>query len=136
MEGERLDRMIKLGDIELPDDLIFDNYFEWTGQAAAIDRTLSGGVVVYANEISGRPINLMGDKNYAWLTFAQVKALQQMAGVIGGVYELIYGDQLFSVRFRIEDAPAIDVKPILDMPHYDYDNDEDYFYGTIKLMEV
>ena len=128
--------MIKLGDTELPDDLIFQNYFEWTGNAASISRTLSGDVCVYASAISGRPIDLVSGQNHSWLTFAQVIALQQMASVVGGTYVLIYGDDTYTVRFRIEEAPAIEVEPVQKMPHYDYGDGDAYFYGTIKLMEV
>ncbi|MBF0568274.1 MAG: hypothetical protein HQK95_05340 [Nitrospirae bacterium] len=101
--------------------------------AETVERTLSGGVVVYGNEISGRPIDIEAKENMCWITYAQVKALQAMASVQGAVYALTYEDETFNVRFRNEDAPALELTPILEKSTY---NENDYFYGKIKLMEV
>ncbi|MBF0555042.1 MAG: hypothetical protein HQK96_10890 [Nitrospirae bacterium] len=125
--------MIKLGDLEFQRKLLWPNRHEWTGISAAVERTLSGGVVVYDNEISGRPIDIEGSETTGWITYADLKTLRAMAMVLDAVYVLIYEDETFDVRFRHEDAPVLDFKPLLERSSY---SDNDYFYGTIKLMEV
>lgn len=125
--------MIQLGDVEFPNQIFWPNRFEWTGISEAAERTLSGGVVVYGNSISGRPIDLEGRENMCWITYASVKALQAMASVQDAQYDLIYEDEQLSVRFRHEESPTIEFTPILEKPAY---NDSDYFNCKIRLMEV
>ncbi|KWT77350.1 hypothetical protein [Candidatus Magnetominusculus xianensis] len=125
--------MIKLGDVEFPNQIFWPNRFEWTGVSETAERTLSGGVIVYGSEISGRHIDLEGRDNMCWITYAQVKVLQAMASVQDAEYELVYDDETFNVRFRHEDAPALEFSPVIERSAY---NDNDYFNCKIRLMEV
>ncbi|MBF0556545.1 MAG: hypothetical protein HQK96_18660 [Nitrospirae bacterium] len=77
--------MIKLGDLEFQSKLLWPNRYEWTGIASAVERTLSGGVVVYSGEISGRPIDIEGSETTGWITYADLKTLRVMAMLLDAV---------------------------------------------------
>ncbi|MBF0607689.1 MAG: hypothetical protein HQL61_09100 [Magnetococcales bacterium] len=126
--------MIKLGDLVLPDDLTLDaDTLTWTGLYAATERTLDGNLVVFESYATGRPVTLVAQQDSGWLTYEQVKALLAMASVKGATYPLVFEDNIYPVRFRNEDAPAVDVSPVLPRPNT---ADSDYFTGKIKLIEV
>ncbi|MEO5357789.1 MAG: hypothetical protein H7844_10885 [Nitrospirae bacterium YQR-1] len=125
--------MIKLGDVVLSNDLTWPNRFEWSGVSETVEKTLSGGLVIYGGEVTGRSIDLTGDTDYGWITYEDLRTLVAMAGASGETYELQFNNDTYTVRFRQEDAPVLDFTPVTNMSGYD---DYDYFYGTIKLMEV
>ena len=125
--------MIKLGDVILPGDLTWPNYFEWSGISETVEKTLGGGVVIYGGETTGRNIDLTGGTDYGWITYEDLKTLVNMSAAPGATYELQNNGDIFTVRFRHENAPVLDFSPVTNMSGYD---DYDYFYGTIKLMEV
>ncbi|MBF0519463.1 MAG: hypothetical protein HQK92_07055 [Nitrospirae bacterium] len=125
--------MIKLGDVILPNDLTWPNWFEWTGISETVERTLSGDVVIYGTEITGQIIDLTGGSDYGWITYKDLKMLVDMASVYGETYELNYNGDTFTVRFRHEDSPVLEFTPVADTAEF---IDNDYFYGVIKLMEV
>ena len=124
---------IVLDGITLP-DLVWDNEFDWSPVSSAAERTIGGGLVVWETpRQTGRPIDLAAAENSGWITRAQVKALKQRADQPGWTGILVYGSEQFRVRFRNEDAPAIDVEPVRPMVD---PVDEDVYHGRIKLMEV
>jgi hypothetical protein len=125
--------MIRLGDLTLPDDMLWEGRETYTGVAAAAQTMLDGSSQVYESEVAGQKIDLASGADYGWLTYAQVIALRSMARAVGTIYDLTYGDEVLSVRFRHEDGGALEFTPIIERPQYD---DNDYFYGTIKLMEA
>ncbi|MBF0464028.1 MAG: hypothetical protein HQK88_11180 [Nitrospirae bacterium] len=125
--------MIKLGDVILPNDLTWPNWFEWTGISETVERTLSGDVVIYGTEITGQIIDLTSGSDYGWITYKDLKMLVDMASVYGETYELNYNGDTFTVRFRHEDSPVLEFTPVTDAAEF---IDNDYFYGVIKLMEV
>ncbi|QWR76067.1 hypothetical protein [Candidatus Magnetomonas plexicatena] len=125
--------MIKLGDITLPNDLTWPNCFEWTGISETVERTLSGDVVIYGTEITGRTIDLTGGSDYGWITYKDLKTLLDMASVYEEIYEFEFNGDIYTVRFRHEDSPVLEFTPVTDTAEF---IDDDYFYGVIKLMEV
>jgi hypothetical protein len=125
---------ITLGDITLPSDLHWPNQFEWYGATGSSERTLGGGLVVWTGYLSkGRSIDLVATETRGWLTYTQLSALQTLAqNPI--TYTLVIGNSSFQVMFRYEDAPCIDVVPLISS-RINY-SANDLFTGTIKLMEV
>jgi len=125
--------MIKLGDLELPDNIIWENRYLYPKVVADVERTIDGDEVVFSQAVGSRPIDLVAYEDMGWLTQEQVDALLEMASVPGAVYLFVYEDFVSQVRFRHEDPPVIDVSPIIPRPNPSIG---DYYYGTIKLMEV
>jgi hypothetical protein len=125
---------ITLDTIILPNDLHWANRFEWYGATGSSERTLGGGLVVWTGYLSkGRPIDLVATETRGWLTFAQVNALIALSRN-PLTYALTIGAESFQVMFRYEDAPCIDVTPLISSK-VNF-SDDDFFTGTIKLMEV
>lgn len=104
---------------------------------AATVQTIDGGSVTFAQEnMQGDSIDIVAYENSGWryLTYDVVKQIKTLAAVPGAEYTLILPDGLaLQVRFRHEDAPVLELTPIVQRVAYD---DSDYFYGTIKLKEV
>jgi len=124
---------ITLDGIALP-DLIWEGEFEWTSVAASSEMTLGGRPIVWEAPLqAGRAIDLVATESQGWLTRAQVQALMQRASQAGWVGILDYEGTQYRVRFRNEDAPAVDVQPLIPRPN---PADTDYYTGRIKLMEV
>ena len=130
--------MIKLGDLVLPEDLILEGEFEWVPVRAETGRTLGGRLVVWEDRIEGgKPLDLVATEASGWLSRAQAEALWEMASEPGATYTLLYGpdgqEKSFTVRFRHEDAPVLELWPVVPRPFYE---PGDLYYGRIKLMEV
>lgn len=125
--------MITLDGIDLS-DLVKDAEFAWTGIEAVVETSLSGAPIVWERTIAGKPIDLAGDTDSAWITRATLITLRSMAGVSNATYVLNYEGESTNVRFRNEDAPAIEATPVQPTP--EAENDDNYNNIRIKLMEV
>ena len=124
---------IEIDSIELP-DLVMEGQFGWSGVRASVDRSPSGAPIVWEGETAGRPIDLVGTVEAAWISRATLKSLRDLAGVPGATYTLTFGSETFMVRFRHEDAPVIEATPVMPTPETE---DEDrYNQVRIKLMEI
>jgi hypothetical protein len=125
--------MIKLETIELPDNMVWKNHNSNLGLTAVTSRSLNGTLVIYEAELGNQNIDLVAEENSGWLTHAQVLALRNLAKSAGATYTLEYEGDIITVRFRHEDSPVLDITPLITRPN---PQDSDYYYGTIKLMEV
>lgn len=123
---------VELGGIALPDGIMWVDRQTWTATGGSVKRALSGNLIVSANTITGRPITLDAKDTRCWIPRDTVEAIQSLANQPRAVYTLKYYDEEFQVRFRHEESP-IEFTPLLEKPVY---SAEDYFYGTIRLMEV
>ncbi len=63
-----------LDDIELPDDLLWVNEFDWNPVEQNIERSLSGALLVQEQgKLQGRPIVLSGGEDAGWVPRSVVK---------------------------------------------------------------
>ncbi len=123
--------MTYLGGLELPADLVWENEFISPTVAATKEVTVSGDEVVFAQAVNtGTQIDLVAYEDGPWLSRSQVNALVAMAAVPDATYVLQYRGDTYEVRFRHEDAPAVEV-----MPLYAADNPT-LFFGRIKLATL
>lgn len=125
--------MIRIGTVRLPDNIIWENRYTHPKVIAEAERTIDGEEVLFSQGVNSRPIDLVAYEDMGWLSHSQVKNLFEMASVPNAVYLLVYEDYTAQVRFRHEDSPVIDVQPIIPRPNPE---EQDFYYGTIKLMEV
>jgi len=120
---------IDLEDLSWPEEL--SPY----GLEAEVDVTLSGRPVVWERpRQGGRPIDLTGGPNTAWLPRQALLALRGLADTPGGVFDLVWDGATHRVRFRNEDAPAIEAESVRPGPGIP--TAMKYRNITIKLMEV
>jgi hypothetical protein len=70
---------MQLDTVTLPDDLLWQNEFEWNQALQSQARTLSGALVVQsAANLYGRPIRLAGGDDGGWITRATAKAIRAL----------------------------------------------------------
>jgi hypothetical protein len=125
---------ISLNGIVLDDSMILEERYESLGVEQSVRRTLGGSAVVFSGSLGkGSPITLLATANFGWLTKAQADSVLAIAAVAGGIYTLIYGALTESVIFRHDEAPAVDLQPLLARQTQ---LDTDYFTGAIKLLTV
>lgn len=124
---------ITLGGVLLP-DLVINDEISWSGIRCEISRTLDGSLLVWEQEIAGRPMTLVGRNDTAWITRRILFDVMGLAEVVGGVYVLNYEGEIYNVRFRHEDEPVISSVPVVERPNPS--NNDWYSNVMIKLMEV
>ena len=127
--------MIILAGIVLPEDLSFEPApYSWSGIASSVDRSLGGNLLVWSSEIqNGQPIDLVALENRGWISKTIADQLLSISSVIGGTYTLDYRNQIYTIRFRHQDFPALELYPIIARKEFSTDA---VFYGKIKLETV
>lgn len=125
--------MITLQAIQLHPDLTWTDEFSWAPVEQAIQRTVTGALIVSTKgRIGGRPITLQPeDESAAWMPHATVVALRNLAVVPGQVMTLTLRGTNRSVIFRHHEAPAFEAVPVVL-----YDDGADWYRVTLKLMEI
>jgi len=128
---------IALNAIALPAGLVWDDEFAWSPVAQATEYTLTGSLVVeQAIKAAGRPITLVGGKEFAWLTRAQVKILKAALDT-GAVLTLTLHDaRTFQV---IPDDEPLVVSPLPRVLDSGFANAGDSAWcvlESLKLIEV
>ena len=94
--------------------------------------TTIGGRYRYAAKkfIGGREIDLVAEINRAWIDQATLDALNASHDAnVGNSITLDWNGTIYTVIYRYDDAPAIDMTPVSVKVCGN-------FYGTIKLREV
>lgn len=129
-------RLIKSGgeQIDLPDDLLWTDEFQWSPVVAVQSYTLTGALVIdQAVRRAGRPISLVGPADMAWVTRQTVRTLHAWAAEADtrAVLALRDGRQ-FTVAFRHADG-AVEAEPVLGLPAW---RDGDWYRLTLRLLET
>jgi hypothetical protein len=89
-------------------NLIIEGEFNFTGVQSEVETSLGGTPIIWEQEYSGKPIDLVGgEKDDTWLSKKILLELQAFASVVETTYTLIYEGTSMTVRFRNEDYPAI-----------------------------
>lgn len=126
--------MITLGGTYLNPNLFWTDRSQWSPVLQTVKRTVAGRAVVsYGSTSNVRPITLVALEDQGWLDKAQYDYLQSAAIVAGAIYPLVIGSESFSVMFRHQEAPALELRPLITRS---VPLDGDYFVGTIKLMAI
>ncbi len=125
--------MIQIESLILPDLVWTDKYVE-TGVETKTERTLTGRQLIWEQSVYGRPMTLEGSENSGWILKSNLDLLFAMGQIPNSYYELSFESEIFTVRFRNEEKPCIDAKPIVGRPNQ---ADGDYFSNLIiKLMII
>lgn len=125
---------VLLGGLILPSDLLLEDEFSFSGVEARVERTLGGAPLVWEQPVSGRPIDLVGGDDFAWISRANLQSLAALASAPGAKHAFDYHGRIYRVRFRHEDYPALAARPVLPEPNV---LSPDWCMDLrIKLMEV
>lgn len=106
--------------------LDWSDQYAWQPIGQTIRYGLAGNPVILENTRSGRPITLVAELPWAWLTAATVEALHTLAST-SQMLSFVYGSFSTDVRFRRDQGP-LQFTPI--------DPRKFYYTGTIYLIEV
>ncbi|GAA4650994.1 hypothetical protein GCM10023116_32770 [Kistimonas scapharcae] len=123
-----------LDDIELPDDLLWVNEYQWQPVAQETERTLTGALLVQEQaKRYGQEIELAGEQS-GWVSRSTVEALKMLEAEVGKVMTLTLPDtRTFQVIFDRSNGAAVEARQVLP---YAYP-DNDYLYSlTIRLLTV
>lgn len=128
---------MSLGGITLP-DLVWAEQFQSQRVAQSVRKTLGGAPIVFSGGLTkGFPITLSATEVNGTLVGPLRKSvvddLQEIAAVVDGQYTLTINGVSQTVIFRHEDAPAVDMRPLVGKVQY---TDNDLFRGDIKLLTV
>jgi hypothetical protein len=124
---------ISIDAVSLP-DLVIEGEFDFTGVRAEVALSLGGTPIVWEDSVQGKPIDLVGGNDTGWIDRSTLVSLLALAAVAGATYTLTYESDTYNVRFRHEEAPAIEATPIIPRPNPD--GTDWYNNVRIKLMEV
>ncbi|WP_010322150.1 hypothetical protein [Marinobacterium stanieri] len=126
---------ISLDGLELPQDLEWQDEFDWTPVASSSERGLTGKLLrEEAPLVKGRPITLYGGPNACWVPRSLVQALKALEMIPGQTMALDYHGQLFTVCWnRSGSQSAIDAKPVMRIRN---PGESHKYYITLRLMEV
>lgn len=123
--------MIQLDSIILSDRI--EAQIDWVDQLTwqpigqQIRYALAGNPVINENPRTGRPITLVAELPWCWLSANTVNSLYQLASELNYTFSFIYGSYSANVRFR-RDAGPLELSPVNPL--------KDYYTGTIYLIEV
>ncbi|MCD8491659.1 MAG: hypothetical protein LRY51_07015 [Geovibrio sp.] len=78
-------------------------------------------------------IDLESAEDDGWLSPYEAQQLKDAACAAGGVYLFSHRGREFRVRFRHEDAPALELRPVRPASGC---GEKDCFYGKIRLKTV
>lgn len=121
-----------LDEIDLTDNLIWQDEFNYNGVAQAQERTLTGGLVIQSGvKQFGQPVTLVG-----WLQRATVDALvaKESAGLAAMALTLDDARE-FSVVFDRASGVAIQAVPIKEHTHISQQPDA-WYTATLRLLTV
>lgn len=124
--------------IALPNELLWDDEFDWSAVTSANSYTLSGSIIVdTATKLAGRPITLIyPDKEMGWITRATLRLLKDWCDVESTTMTLKLeypnDSRSFNVRFRTNEK-AIEAEPVKGFPGH---SDTDLFRAKLRLMVV
>lgn len=126
--------MITLGGISLSNDMYLEPVHGWTGVAASVERSLGGNLIIWESEVEGgESFDLVCLENMGWIPYSVLLQIKVLASVVGASYTLVYRTETFTVRFRNEDSPVLEMTPIIPRKELT-DDSYSYFYGKIKLL--
>jgi hypothetical protein len=124
---------ILLAHIPLPAGLRWIDEFDAQSVTQAVRRRLDGGLTIYPRgNVAGRPITLEATEDH-WLARSAAEALAVLAAAPGLTMTLNLRGVGYSVLFRHQDPPALELRALVD---YADPRADDPVIGRIKLMTL
>lgn len=129
---------ITLDTVTLPQGLRWTDEFAWSDLAQSTTYTLTGSLVVeQTTRQAGRPITLIGGKDFAWISRLDLSALKVLLDAGEQMTLTLHDARTFTVLPAGPDALSVYALPIvLDSGPANPDNDTWYVLESLKLIEV
>lgn len=120
--------------LTLPEDLIWTDRDTWSPVEQTVEPSITGATIIdVAAWAAGRYITLEGDESHAWFTRTLIAQLKAWVDVPGRQMSLSIDGETFTVIFRHQEKPVLDVSPVVDYRGMD---SADFLFGSIKFMAV
>lgn len=129
---------ITLDTVTLPPGCVWRDEFTWTPVTQATSYSLTGALIVeQADKQAGRPITLVGGKDFAWLTRTEVGALKTLLDAGEEMTLTLHDSRTFTV-LPAGDAPlTVSPLPIVkDSGAANPSNSAWYVLESLQLIEV
>jgi len=124
---------ISLDEIELPEDLIWVDEFDWTPVQQKGEFTLTGALIIEIGiKQAGQPMTLVGGENSAWISRAVLKSLRDKLTAPTPLTLTLNDGSTHSVIFNHAGNP-IDAKPVID---FNNPADDDVYSLTLRFLKV
>lgn len=121
----------QLGSVALPDDMLWQDEYEWTSVVRTIEYAIDGAMHVHVGQRqAGRPITLAAGDDHGWVDRATVDQVLALASSVPGEQTLTLADgRSFAVCFAAENA--VTARPVLAVS----DPDAGWQYAlTVRLL--
>lgn len=124
--------MVMLDDIELPDDLGWEDEYNWSPVKQNVSIAVDGSLLIEAAvQLAGRPMRLSGGQDSAWVTRATVNDLLIKLYQPALEMSLVYRGYTYAVIFAQPDGFV--ALPVID---YSDPDDADLYSITLKLLQI
>lgn len=124
---------ITLDAIVLPDDLDWQDEFDWAPVAQTITPTLTGAIIVEENAVpEGRKITLVAGETFAWAKRSLVQQLKEKEAQLNTTMTLTLNDgRTFTVIWR-RDPVGVEAKQLIQIAD---PSDNDNYLLTLRFTE-
>lgn len=123
--------------VTLPDGLRWSDEFDWTPLAQSTEYSLTGALIVQrAMRQAGRPITLIGGKDFAWITRAALLILKDLLDADDTLRLTLHDARTFSVIPAAEPLAAYPLPRVKDSGYADPGPDDWYVIDTLKLITI
>lgn len=129
---------ITLDTVTLPQGCVWSDEFDWTPVTQATAYSLTGALIVeQAEKQAGRPITLVGGKNFAWLTRTEVTALKALLDAGDEMTLTLHDSRTFTVLPAGDEPLTVTPLPrVLDSGFANPGSSAWYVLESLKLIEV
>lgn len=102
--------------LALSERLVWTDEHAWSAPQMELDRGTQGDLLVHVRaRQAGRPITLDGEQSNAWMTLAEVEALEDWAALPGAQFTLHLRGADHTVMFDHTQGQAITARPLWDL---------------------
>ena len=129
---------ITLSTVTLPQGLRWADEFDWSPLTQATEYSLTGALIVQQGEKqAGRPITLVGGKDFAWMTRTEVATLKAQLNAGEEMTLTLHDSRTFTVLPAGDEPLTVAALPIVkDSGPADPSSSARYVLETLKLIEV
>lgn len=126
---------MKLNSIELPEDMIWVNEFEFTPIEQNRSRSITGAQIIQEQQkFYGQPITLVAGPDYAWVRYLDIEGLIFLRNQIGLKMDFTHTDgRQFKVMFDHSSGRPVDPKRVSE---YGPRDDDTMHSLTLRLITV
>ncbi len=124
-----------LDGIELPDDLLWVDEFDWNPVAQDIERSLTGALMVQEQpKLHGRPITLTGGDEAGWVTRGTVLELMSLVKNTNETMMLtLFDGREFSVVWDRASRGPMKAQPVFPLVFWEL---ESFYKVVINLITI